>query len=319
MLPILPMSVINGAHGVGTGWSTYIPSHDPCDVSNWFKARLRGEELPNIIPWYRGFIGDVSIKFKKGRNKHEFCNKDEKKEEENKTGLSVVTKGRFEYRDGKVIVTELPVGVWTLKYHNWLEKLVAKKEIKDFSWHGDDERIHFEIIGFQNANYKTLRLIKSYGMTNMFLLEGKDRPKKHRNVKEIMENFYQERLPYFEERKKNIIIKHNEEIMRLDAKMRYIQAVREKKIDLNASNQVIEDKLVELQIPNWVRDMKTRTLATQGVGGIMEKINVKRLEMEEYAKKTPEDLWYEDLLEFDKSWNAHEKKKVRKAKIVRNR
>ncbi len=321
MLPILPMHIVNGAHGVGTGWSSHIPNHDPIDISNWLKARLKGEELPTLVPWYRGFIGDVSIKVKKGRRRHELTAEVEEDEEpvveeETQPGLSVVTKGRFEHRNGKLVITELPVGLWTLRYHKWLEELIAKKHITDFSWHGDDERVHFEITGFKDASYKTLRLQKSYGMTNMVLLDNDDRPVKHKSITDILESFYKERLPFFEERRNRVITKHEEEIMRLDAKARYIQAIRNKVLDLNADNNVIEDKLRELNIPSFVRDIKTRTLATQGVEQLYQKIEKKKQELEEYAKITPEDLWYNDLVEFDQAWGKNEKKTAKKAKIV---
>lgn len=28
-LPIIPMTLVNGSEGIGTGWSTYIPCHNP--------------------------------------------------------------------------------------------------------------------------------------------------------------------------------------------------------------------------------------------------------------------------------------------------
>lgn len=31
-LPIIPMALVNGADGIGTGWSTFIPCHNPRDV-----------------------------------------------------------------------------------------------------------------------------------------------------------------------------------------------------------------------------------------------------------------------------------------------
>ena len=41
--PVLPTVLINGAEGIGTGWSTYIPSHNPKELAECFKRRLRGE------------------------------------------------------------------------------------------------------------------------------------------------------------------------------------------------------------------------------------------------------------------------------------
>ena len=31
-LPIIPMCLVNGAEGIGTGWSTSIPQHDPREI-----------------------------------------------------------------------------------------------------------------------------------------------------------------------------------------------------------------------------------------------------------------------------------------------
>lgn len=328
MLPILPMEIINGAHGIGTSTSTHIPNHDPLDVSNWFKARLKGEELPKIIPWYKGFIGDLSIKIKKRKQEEhdeEIYDEDQEKskeffdedEEHNTPGLTLVTKGRFEHRDGKLLISELPIGKWTIPYKKWLEDLVEKKEIKSMNWKGDVDNVRFEVVGFRNASHKTLHLQKSYGMTNMVLLDKNDKPIKHKSISVIMETFYQERLPYFEARRKGVLAKYLEDIAKLDAKARYIQAIQDKIIDLNADNQVIEEKLSQLQIPNWVRDITTRTLARQHVNKFYEKIESLKAECAEYAKKTKEDLWFEDLLEFDKVWSAREKQTAKKAKIVR--
>jgi len=38
--PILPMVLVNGAEGIGTGWSTSIPCFNPLDIINNIKARL---------------------------------------------------------------------------------------------------------------------------------------------------------------------------------------------------------------------------------------------------------------------------------------
>lgn len=41
-LPILPMSLVNGAEGIGTGWSTFIPCHNPIDIVNNLKRMMDG-------------------------------------------------------------------------------------------------------------------------------------------------------------------------------------------------------------------------------------------------------------------------------------
>jgi Type IIA topoisomerase (DNA gyrase/topo II, topoisomerase IV), A subunit len=60
--PIIPLLLVNGAQGIGTGWSTFIPSHDVRDVLEHIKAKLAGEKsLPDVRPWVRGFTGDIIV------------------------------------------------------------------------------------------------------------------------------------------------------------------------------------------------------------------------------------------------------------------
>ena len=58
-VPIIPMILVNGAKGIGTGWSTDIPSFNPFDIILYIKNRLLLEETPAIHSWYRGFEGEI--------------------------------------------------------------------------------------------------------------------------------------------------------------------------------------------------------------------------------------------------------------------
>ena len=58
-LPVVPMVLINGAEGIGTGWSTYIPNYNPREVAANLRRLLRGEQLVTMQPWYRGFKGTI--------------------------------------------------------------------------------------------------------------------------------------------------------------------------------------------------------------------------------------------------------------------
>jgi len=50
------MVLINGAEGIGTGYSTNIPNFNPRDVVMNLKRRIRGLDFIQMHPWYRGFI-----------------------------------------------------------------------------------------------------------------------------------------------------------------------------------------------------------------------------------------------------------------------
>jgi DNA topoisomerase II len=52
-VPVLPLLLINGCVGIGTGWSTNVPMHDPCDLVAWARAhitRLRAERSGSTLP-----------------------------------------------------------------------------------------------------------------------------------------------------------------------------------------------------------------------------------------------------------------------------
>jgi DNA topoisomerase II len=103
--PVVPMLLVNGAAGVGTGWSTSVPRYNPRDVVAVVRARLVGGPAgacPPLKPWYRGFRGvivqhgaDPSLFFTRG----------------------VAT---YDAASATVTITELPVGRWTATYKQWL-------------------------------------------------------------------------------------------------------------------------------------------------------------------------------------------------------
>lgn len=41
-LPIAPLSLINGAEGIGTGWSTFIPMYNPSEIVDNLKLMMKG-------------------------------------------------------------------------------------------------------------------------------------------------------------------------------------------------------------------------------------------------------------------------------------
>ena len=59
-MPIVPMCLINGAEGIGTGWSTYIPNYNYREIANEIKEKLlRNKSFSELHPWYKGFQGQI--------------------------------------------------------------------------------------------------------------------------------------------------------------------------------------------------------------------------------------------------------------------
>jgi len=71
-LPKIPMILVNGATGIGTGWSSYTPPHNPLDIIKCLRILLHGgspSTLPRLIPWFRGFLGIIEIINRKNKTK----------------------------------------------------------------------------------------------------------------------------------------------------------------------------------------------------------------------------------------------------------
>lgn len=108
--PVIPMLLVNGTDGIGTGWSSKVPQFNPMDLVKAIKSKIKGEKVKELIPWYRGFKGDI---FKVGKNQW-------------------MTRGKYNIIDGKTVeITELPIGTWTNNYKSMLDKMVIGIEIKE--------------------------------------------------------------------------------------------------------------------------------------------------------------------------------------------
>ena len=116
--PVIPMVLVNGATGIGTGYSTSIQCYNPRDIIA--NIRRFNESLPmtEMTPWYRGYNGQI-IKLADNR---------------------FMTVGRWTRLSKDTIrVTELPVGTNLCKsykgYVEFLNTLLdqdsAKKHIAD--------------------------------------------------------------------------------------------------------------------------------------------------------------------------------------------
>ena len=64
------MVLVNGAVGIGTGWSTSVPQYNPRDIINGLRKRLYGKSTKSerygnkqLSPWYRGWTGTVKVEY----------------------------------------------------------------------------------------------------------------------------------------------------------------------------------------------------------------------------------------------------------------
>ena len=184
--PVLPMLLINGARGIGTGYSTYIPQCDPKLIKKMLVDKLE-HDVPftmKLVPYFEGFKGTYTDEGVVGAYKKE---------------KDAGTNGGPEF-----LVTELPPGTWTADYREWLEKELADGRIKDFTDTSTDQQINIRIKGIdEQALVKSLT--EKVKTTNMHAFNHSGVITKYATLNDILVEFYDVRLALYETRRQHQI------------------------------------------------------------------------------------------------------------------
>ncbi len=237
------MVLVNGADGIGTGWSTSIPNYNPRDIIKNIRRKLDGEEMTQMHPYYFGFNGSIEG-------------------DTTKQGSYVVS-GKIERVDDETLrITELPIKVWTQDYKIFIEKMMTgdekKKidaEIKDFKENHTDTTVSFTITATKEMIDKfekdkdglhgKFKLRNRLNTSNMNVFDKHGRIVKYASVGKLMESFYEERLDYYVLRKEHLLKQLRREQRMLSNKARFVEEVCSG--DLIVSNRKRKEILTELK------------------------------------------------------------------------
>lgn len=325
-MPVLPLLLVNGSIGIGTGFSTEVLPHSPRDLVSALRRRLRGEVADltdeRIAPWWDGFRGSVSVA---------------------PDGKRVTTRGIYSFVDDenhRVRITELPVGTWTQDYKAFLDELAsgeaaagktagdsgstarllksyvaASSDVEvDFTLTLDPE-YYYEAKTFPAEFEKKFRLISNSSMTNMVAFDCDGRLRRFGSAGEILEAFYMRRIGGYVSRKTNELARLDGEITELDARARFVRAVVEGKLVVaNAEDAALLTGLKGLGLPalsgdaedlrgyEYLLRMRVDRLKAKAVAELEEELAGVRAARAELAGKTPEALWLADLDAFSESY-----------------
>lgn len=312
--PIIPMVLVNGSKGIGTGFSTEVMCYNPLQIIAYLKHKLAGEDTSHMqfMPYYEGFNGTIA---QVSETKYLF-------------------RGRYE-RIGadKIRVTELPVSHWTQDFKELLESLTdatvdkaGKKiaaAIRDYDDMSKDTAVDMTVsfpkdrldeleasVGENGINgvEKLLKLCSTASTTNMHLFDDKDILKKYATVPEIIDDYYKTRLALYEVRKLHLIDVMTRELTVLSNKARYIQELLDDTIDLRRKKkeQVIE-MLTEKQYAvvdedaeyKYLTKMSMDSVTEENVAKMMEERNKKATALELVKAKPTVVMWNEELTELE--------------------
>ena len=323
-VPIIPMVLVNGSKGIGTGFSTEIMCYNPVQIITYIKNKLQNivNYSNEFLPYYEGFTGSIT---KLSDNKFLF-------------------KGTYErIETDKIKVTELPVGYWTEDFKELLNDLQNDKDkegkkivpfVKDVYENYTDTTVDF-VITFSkgkidelekasgdygcNGLEKLLKLYSTSSTTNMNLFNAEDKLTKYDSIASIIDDYFGIRLGYYNDRKMNLIENLERELLILSNKVRYIQEVLAGTIDLRKKKkQEITNLLKGKKYDMMDEDDEYKYLIRMPMDSVSEE-NVEKLVAEHSSKSaelicikntTIQQMWLKELDILENEYKEYQKERA---------
>ncbi len=289
-IPIIPMVLVNGAEGIGTGYSTFIPSYNPNDIINNLLLMIDNKEPNRLFPYYRGFTGTV-----KQVNEH----------------FTVCGRYKMEVGNNKNIlkIECLPIGTSINNYIDFLTKLEQEKKIKKFSNNSKNEDVcfHIELIKESKDIVKDFKLSKKINLTNMHLFNRYSQLNKYTTELDIIYEFFDIRMEFYQKRKDYITNELKEQTDLLKNKIKFIKGYIKGNIRINNIKKVeIEKQLKELQFMtvnntyDYLTNLPIIALTEERITELKNKYDDIKRELETIQNKTIKQLYREDLINLQK-------------------
>jgi DNA topoisomerase-2 len=329
-MPVVPMLLVNGSLGIGTGFSSTILPYNPDDLVAALRWRLSGglSDLTTLsfTPWWFGFKGRVVA---------------------GKDSQTWLTRGVYEFIDDDkalVRITELPIGTWTSDYKDFLENMLITQE--SFGKKGKetkDEKQIFRLSSY-TANYNDVdvdfileldadyyhtaraypnefesdfKMVNTHKSSNYVSFDIDDKIRHFSGPGEILERFYGARLTAYDLRKKHELDRLGKELEELSARLVFIRAVVEKRLLLaNATDDELLIGLQGLCLPplsegdglrgyEYLLKMRIDRIKATALAELEKEIADMTTIRNKLVDTTVQQLWLQDLDEFTTAWNEY--------------
>lgn len=275
-IPIIPFILVNGAVGIGTGFSTEVLCHSPLTLISYIENVLNDKKTAPLQPYYRKFKGKI-----------------------NNNGKKYVFNGCYERKGRVVSVTELPIGIWTDSYKAHLEKLCDKGLVDYYSDMSTDTDVNIEIKLKQDTDKYVKKVTKT---NNMYLYT--DKLNLYPTVESIIKTFIPVRLDAYRRRKEHILKELQHKLLLISNKARFIKEQLDGELNIMRLKSVKVIKiLTERKYDaidkdfNYLRIMPIHYLEYERYKTLTEEKRLLEKEIKLITKKNIKTMWLEELKE----------------------
>ena len=267
MCPIVPLVLINGSSGIGTGWSCNVHQYNPYDIIENIYKYLNNEQLIDMIPFFRGYTGKV-----------EKISCDSKYKISGKYSRSSPT---------RIDIFEIPVGSNCKSfssYESFLKEMILKENsvLKDYSLIIRDDKINC-YIEFNDSEYlnsilsdgtfeNIFKLSTTFSTTNMYLFDENGIMKKYNTTNDIITDFCNYRFKMYEKRKEYLLYDKKRLIQNVEEKIRFLNYLDDVNHPLKLTKKTYKE-IIELlheykfkqPLPPHKRKLKSEVLSNNNV------------------------------------------------------
>ncbi|KNH07359.1 DNA gyrase/topoisomerase IV A subunit family protein [Perkinsela sp. CCAP 1560/4] len=225
--PIIPMSLANGARGIGVGYKCDVPNHSVHQLIRALLMKLQGRESnEQFIPHWSGYTGKISVT-ENGSYISEGC---------------LANVNRY-----TIHVTEIPARMSIRAYAKLLQELKQQEIIKSYKERHIDGYVNFfidvhpQVIAIANRCRFTLRLfglIQNATPVYTHMVGGN--VVTFRDANHLLEDFYTNRMKFLQAKKEKRLDGMKKRLSVLDAQIRFIRLVQKGNVNFLSSTSLSE-------------------------------------------------------------------------------
>jgi DNA topoisomerase-2 len=282
-IPILPLILVNGSIGIGTGWSCFIPQYNPLELFDYIYLKLKNsedQEPLDLNPYYKNFKGKIKPF-------------DDKK-------LKFTTYGKMKRLDERTVqITELPVGMWTDKFKDHCISMVEKGIISRMINESTTDQVNFTLKDLQDTT--AIKLTSVLHTSNMVLFNNNNIITKYQTIDAIFNEYFKTRLHYYKLRKDHQLDTLADQINLNENKLKFILKVVEDEKFLKQDDDTIINKLNNenfLKIDNtfnYLLNIPIRGCTLSAVKGLNDTIVKLKQQLNDLDKMTIRQIWIMEL------------------------
>ncbi len=335
-IPIVPLVLLNGPRGIGTGFATNIPPFKLSDILENIRILLKNpnDNLKEMIPYYEGFRGTITKKSTVGNSA---------------INSKWICKGLYERIDSHTFkIKDLPIGLWYKNFNVHANSLIKDDKIEycnsnDYYDSKTGHQYTEFLVKFNKEKYETvsdevmekeLKMVDTISGSNFTGFNERGIIQVYEHAQEILYLFYKARLNLYKVRKEHLLKYLKFKVLVISEKARFINMIVDDKLIINKkSKPVIENELMvhsfkKLNVADMIEEsgiegsgsdncsydyllnMHISSLTSEKI----EELNKEKIIIEnEYNtlyNKTPENMWLEELDQLESSIMEINNKKI---------